>query len=235
MKDAAPAFEVQPLIPSEGGAERFEPGEKAEVSAQLRDIAREFHGRGWMLGTSGNLSVLLNRDPFRLAITASGLDKGRLLPEHILEIGPDGRPLESGDWKPSDESLLHVEIVLHRRAGAVMHSHSIWSTVLSNRYAGACGLAIEGYEMLKGLDGVKTHQHREWLPIIDNAQDMGELARVVSAVLDAHPEAHGFLLRRHGLYTWGKNASEAKRHVEILEFLLEAIGREGDGCDPSNS
>ena len=87
------------------------------------------------------------------------------------------------------------------------------------------GVAIEGYEMLKGLEGVSTHRHREWVPILENDQDVASLAREVRAALRAHPAAHGFLLRRHGLYTWGRSLKEARRHVEILEFLLEAQGR----------
>jgi methylthioribulose-1-phosphate dehydratase len=84
---------------------------------------------------------------------------------------------------------------------------------------------MEGYEMLKGLEGVSTHEHREWLPVIENSQDMIMLSGSVEETLKKHPDAHGFLLRRHGLYTWGKDLSEAKRHIEILEFLLEVTGR----------
>jgi methylthioribulose-1-phosphate dehydratase len=79
--------------------------------------------------------------------------------------------------------------------------------------------------MLKGLAGVHTHEHSEWLPIIENSQDMVELAETVAKTLDEHKQAHGFLLRRHGLYTWGDTLAEAKRHIEILEFLLETMGR----------
>ena len=79
--------------------------------------------------------------------------------------------------------------------------------------------------MLKGLDGISTHEHREWLPIIENSQDMAELAGTVGRALKGHPQCHGFLLRRHGLYTWGKDLRDAKRHIEILEFLLELLGR----------
>jgi methylthioribulose-1-phosphate dehydratase len=79
--------------------------------------------------------------------------------------------------------------------------------------------------MLKGLAGVETHEHREWLPIVDNTQDWTAAAPDLRAVLDAHPAAHGFLIRRHGLYTWGRDLDEAARHLEILEFLLEAVGR----------
>ncbi len=125
----------------------------------------------------------------------------------------------------SAEALLHVEVVRARGAGAVLHTHSIWSTLLSERHAAAGAVSIEGYEMLKGLEGVRTHEHREWLPIVENDQDMARLSGVVRGVLDQHPAAHGFLLRGHGLYTWGADLPQAVRHVEILEFLLEVVGR----------
>jgi methylthioribulose-1-phosphate dehydratase len=118
-----------------------------------------------------------------------------------------------------------VAIVRSRGAGAVLHTHSVWSTVLSGAHAARGGLALEGYEMLKGLDGVRTHEHREWLPILENSQDMVELSRVVSKTLNEHPAIHGFLLRGHGLYTWGASLQEAKRHIEILEFLMETVVR----------
>jgi methylthioribulose-1-phosphate dehydratase len=83
--------------------------------------------------------------------------------------------------------------------------------------------------MLKGLEGVRTHRHREWLPIIENSQDMGALARTTQETLAHLPETHGLLLRGHGLYTWGNDLAKAKRHVEILEFLLEVVGRRQNG------
>ena len=189
------------------------------------EISHSFHARGWVLGTSGNFSAVISREPLRLAVTASGLDKGELKPEQILEVGDDGRKIGDRPGKPSDETLVHLEVVRSRGAGAVLHTHSIWSTMLTDRFAEDRGLAIENYEMLKGLDGVRTHEHREWLPILENDQDMRALAQTVGSVLQSNPQAHGFLLRRHGLYTWGVDLQQAKRHVEILEFLLEVIGR----------
>jgi methylthioribulose-1-phosphate dehydratase len=79
--------------------------------------------------------------------------------------------------------------------------------------------------MVKGLDGVTTHEHREWIPIVDNDQDMTRLARRVRGVLGKSPAAHAFLIHRHGLYTWGRTLADAERHVEILEFLFETLGR----------
>jgi methylthioribulose-1-phosphate dehydratase len=194
---------------------------------QLQSVGSSFYARNWVLGTSGNFSVVTTRKPVRLLITASGAHKGTLTPRDFLTIDARARPVGRTSRKPSAEAQLHVEIVGRRGAGAVLHTHSVWSTILSDRHASAGGLAIEGFEMLKGLEGVATHAHREWVPILENDQDMTRLAGVVRETLDAHPAAHAFLLRRHGLYTWGRTLAEAERHVEILEFLLETIGRGG--------
>jgi len=193
-------------------------------AAELAEVGRAFYARGWVLGTSGNFSAVLSREPLRLAITSSSVDKGELATDHILQIDGEGNVLE-GSGRPSAETLLHLAVVRLREAGAVLHTHSVWSNILSDAYAADGGLIIEGYEMLKGLEGVATHEHREWLPIIENSQDMTALARSVEESLTQHSGAHAFLLRRHGLYTWGKDIAEAKRHVEILEFLLEVRGR----------
>lgn len=196
-----------------------------EIASSLAAISRSFYGRGWALGTSGNFSAVVTREPLRLAITPSGADKGELTAEQILEIGREGSETAGLKSKPSAEALLHINAVLERGAGAVLHTHSVWSAVLSNLHAPAGGLLIEGFEMLKGLEGVNSHEHREWLPIIENSQDMRALAESVSKILALHSDAHGFLLRGHGLYTWATDLATAKRHVEILEFLLETLGR----------
>lgn len=191
----------------------------------LAELSRNFYARGWVLGTSGNFSAVVNRSPLRLAITATGVDKGKLGPAQTVVVDAEGKPVEGGG-RPSVETELHLAVVRARRAGAVLHTHSVWSTALSDLYACAGGLMLEGYEMLKGLEGVRTHEHREWLPILENSQDVKSLARSVKATLAERPDAHGFMLRRHGLYTWGQDLAQAKRHLEILEFLLEVRGRQ---------
>jgi len=196
-----------------------------QIASTLTSIARGFHSRGWLVGTSGNLSAVVDREPLRLAVTPSGVDKGEFSPAQVLLTDEQSRVVSDHLAKPSDESPLHVRIVKEHGAGAVIHTHSIWNTILSDRHAGDGGLGIEGYEMLKGLQGVKTHQHREWLPIIENSQDMLALAESISDTLGKNKDAHGILLRGHGLYSWGRDLLQAKRHVEILEFLLEVLGR----------
>ena len=196
-----------------------------QIASSLATIARGFHIRGWLVGTSGNLSAVVDREPLRLAVRPSGVDKGELIPAQVLLIDEHARVVSDHPAKPSDESPLHVRIVKERGAGAVIHTHSIWNTILSDLQAADGGVAIEGYEMLKGLQNVSTHAHREWLPIIENSQDIFALADCIGDTLRKHKDAHGFLLRRHGLYSWGHDLPQAKRHVEILEFLLEVLGR----------
>ncbi len=196
----------------------------ADLAVLLADVGRQCYARGWALGTSGNFSAVVSRDPLRLAITPSGADKGLLTAGQIVQIDEHGHVVV-GSGAASAEASLHLTIARVRRAGAVLHTHSIWSTILSDAGAADGGLGIEGYEMLKGLEGVRTHEHREWLPILDNSQNWAAQTPLVEQTLERHADAHGFLLRGHGLYTWGRDLPEAKRQVEILEFLLEVTGR----------
>jgi methylthioribulose-1-phosphate dehydratase len=191
----------------------------------LVEIGRRLDARGWVLGTSGNFSVVTSRDPLRMAITPSAASKGALTRDQILEIDAQGAVVPDSTGKPSAECSLHLRVAEICNAGAVLHTHSVWGTILSDVHACRGGLAIEGYEMLKGLEGVHTHKHREWIPILENDQEMTRLADRTRAILHEHPGAHAFLLRRHGLYTWGEDLPQAVRHVEILEFLFESIGR----------
>jgi methylthioribulose-1-phosphate dehydratase len=199
------------------------PSARAAATA-LAGVGRRFHARGWVLGTSGNFSVVRSRRPVRLAITASAVHKGLLGPRDILEVDGRGRVCH-GRAAPSAETAVHLAIVAARHAGAVLHTHSVWSTILSERGRPRRGLAIHDLEMLKGLAGVTTHDHREWIPIVPNTQDMTALAHAIRAILADRPAAHAVLIAGHGLYTWGRTLSEAERHVEILEFLLELEGR----------
>jgi methylthioribulose-1-phosphate dehydratase len=191
---------------------------------QLEEVGRKFYERGWVLGTSGNFSAVVRPSPVQLLITASGMDKGRLTDDQFVLIDEHGDVI-AGSGKPSDETKLHLCLVLERAAKSVLHTHSVWGTILPEAFASEGGIRMTGWEMLKGLSGVRTHEHEEWLPILENSQEMGALARTLEDVLRMQPGIHGFLLRGHGLYTWGQSLTEAKRHIEIFEFLLEVLGR----------
>jgi methylthioribulose-1-phosphate dehydratase len=198
-----------------------------KLTKNLAEAGKNFYSRGWVLGTSGNFSGVISREPLRLAITSRGSDKGKLTLAQFLEIDSAGNVVgENAGQQPSTETLLHLAIVRSRNgADTVLHTHSVCSTVLSDMHALQGSIVLEGYEMLKGLEGVRTHQHKEYLPILENSQDMVELARKVFVTLRKHADIRGFLLRGHGFYTWGASLEEAQRNVEILEFLMEVLVR----------
>lgn len=196
-----------------------------ELSEKLSEVGFDFHRRGWVLGTSGNFSALISRQPLRAAMTASGNEKGALDETHFLEIDDNAEVLQ-GFGKPSAEALLHLTIYrLKPRARAILHTHSVSGTILSDIYFESGAIEIEGYEMLKGLSGVETHEHLESVPIVENSQDYFALAHVVENTIVGNRNIHAVYLRRHGLYTWGESIAEAKRHIEVFEFLFEVLGR----------
>lgn len=196
------------------------------TGAELADAGREFYRRGWVLGTSGNFSALVSRDPLRFSITSSGLEKGGLGEDSFLEVDAEGTAV-AGARRPSAETSLHASIYrLRPNAGSVLHTHSVWGTILSDMFFDQGAIEIQGYEMLKGLAGIETHDHRERVPIIENSQDYIQLSGRIESALSMDEKIHGVYLHRHGLYTWGETVAEARRHVEIFEFLFEVVGRQ---------
>ncbi|MCG3197470.1 MAG: Methylthioribulose-1-phosphate dehydratase [bacterium] len=186
---------------------------------------RELNAQGWCQGTGGNFSVVLRREPLRLLITQSGKNKRHLDLPDLMMVGPGGKPVEGQTGKPSAEALLHYAIVRLTGAGSVLHTHSVWNTLLGERFEERGGFTISGYEMLKGLEGVSTHEAKVFVPILPNSQDMNYLSIKLEDLLTAQPGLHGVLIAGHGLYTWGDSVAQAQRHVEILEFLFELVGR----------
>jgi methylthioribulose-1-phosphate dehydratase len=197
------------------------------ASAALIRIGREFHRRGWSLATSSNYSAVLGREPLRLLLTGSGFDKGRLRPENFVEVDERGMAVAEDAPKPSAETLLHVVLARVAGAGAVLHTHSVWGTLLSEACVAQGKLQLKGYEMLKALPGVKTHECTVALDVFPNTQDIADLAARVEARLKdpLNPLRHGFLIAGHGLYTWGRDLAQARIHIEALEFLFEVVGR----------
>ena len=198
-----------------------------ELIDQIRECGRLFHSRGWSVGTSSNYSAVLSNDPVELIVTASGKDKGRLEQKDFVHTGPDGGPIEPGQPKSSAETMLHVVLAEQNDVGCILHTHSVWGTLLSDYFFERGGFEISGFEMLKGLEGIPTHDHSHWIPIFENTQDIPVLADQVRERIGEplEPMTHGFLIRKHGLYTWGKDVFAARRHIEIYEFLFECVAR----------
>ena len=190
---------------------------------QLADIARWAYRKGWAPATSTNYSMRLpaHAAPAFCAITSSGVDKETFEPDQVLAVDQFGVPVNGCTLQPSAEALLHIMLYHATGAGAVLHTHSLAAALLS-RSAGACdGLKFSGWELLKGLDGIETHDCEVVLPVFPNSQDIPALAAHIETRLPRTQPCYGFLLAGHELYVWGKDIATAKRHLEVFEFLLQ--------------
>lgn len=188
------------------------------LAAEIVAAARAFWARGWAPATSGNFSARL--DEGTILVTASGLDKGELTADGLLTLDLEGAPVGPAAGRPSAETALHLG--LYRRfpaTGAVLHVHSPAAITLS-MVAGA-SVRLTGWELLKALRGVTTHEHVETVPVVDNDQDTERLAARADERLAELPGCHAYLIAGHGLYTWGQSVAEARRHVEALEALFD--------------
>lgn len=194
----------------------------SRLCSELIAAGQFFHSRGWVPATSSNFSARLDAET--LLITSSGQHKGRLeAGAGFLRVDLQGVSLDAGK-RPSAETGLHM--LMYRRdpaMGCVLHTHSVNATVLSMRMQ---QVALEGYEVQKAFPGVETHEGSLLIPVFPNSQDIPALAREVDAWLEANPQTVGYLIRGHGLYTWGATVADALRHVEALEFLFECYYRQ---------
>ncbi len=192
----------------------------AEIGRALAAEAARLASLGWMRGTSGNLSAVVSRDPLRLAVTASGLDKGMLCADDITVVDSAGGRVPgypgSPHVAPSAEAALHARAVALTGAGAVVHVHTIAAVVAGRHWP--AGVELADLEMLKGI-GLPPAGETILLPVIANSQDMNELGSRLER--DWNPRVPGVLVADHGLYAWGASLMKARHHTEIIEWILE--------------
>lgn len=191
--------------------------QRQQLTQQLVNAGQFLYRQGWSPATSSNYSVRLSAT--QALLTVSGRHKGELTPDDVLAVDWQGQSLELGK-QPSAETLLHTQLYQWQAGiGAVLHTHSVDACVISRLQQGA-ELRLQGYELQKAFTGQTTHETTLLVPIFDNDQNIPRLAAQVQVWLDAHPDCVGYLIRGHGLYTWGAQMQDALRHIEAFEALF---------------
>ncbi|MEW9670666.1 methylthioribulose 1-phosphate dehydratase [Ammoniphilus sp. 3BR4] len=192
---------------------------RQETICSLNEVKQYFADRRWFPGTSGNLSIKVEDSPVVFAVTASGKDKTKMTPQDYLFVNLDAEPVEQTNLKPSAETLVHSVIYRNiSEAGAVFHVHTVPNNVVSELYGDQGYFEIGNQELIKGLN-IWEEGAVIQIPIVENYADIPRLAKEIEKVLN--PQIPGVLIRNHGIYAWGRNAFEAKRHIEAFEFLFE--------------
>lgn len=187
-----------------------------QAAEQLVIAGRFFDQKGWVPATSGNFSSRLSDQT--LAVTVSGKHKGCLREQDIMLCDSSGISLDG--QTPSAETSLHAGIYqYYPNIQAVMHTHSINSTLLSFFFNNP--LKIEGYELLKAFEGIATHEATLYVPIFPNSQDMSAILEAMQGYFASQLQCSAFVLAGHGLYTFASSIEKAVYQVEALEFLFE--------------
>jgi methylthioribulose-1-phosphate dehydratase len=191
---------------------------------QFAEVIRFLAFKGYSPGTGGNFSLVLSRDPLRLVMSPSGIDKGQISPEQLIVVDQYGKVIQ-GTGKASAETAIHITIASKYGANCILHTHSVWNTLLSMQTTPYESVNLTGFEMLKAL-GEQTHQTTVKIPVFPNTQDIECFAGMLDDEFEQYKSMKGFLMAGHGLYTWGDTLYCAKRHVEALEFLFEVVGNQ---------
>ncbi|MDX1457126.1 MAG: methylthioribulose 1-phosphate dehydratase [Marinobacter sp.] len=202
------------INPSQFDINRF-----AQAAQSIVEAGRFLYGQGWSPATSSNYSARIDEN--HIAITVSGRHKGQLKLDDVMVVDTDGNPVQS-QCRSSAETLLHTVVYQQLpEIGAVLHTHSVKATVLSRLLPEGHSLELTGYELQKAFPGYDTHESTLSVPVFDNTQDIAQLSTETRRWLAENPQQPGYLIRGHGLYTWGRTMADCLRHVEAFEFLFE--------------
>ncbi|MDH5327967.1 MAG: methylthioribulose 1-phosphate dehydratase [Gammaproteobacteria bacterium] len=188
-----------------------------QKAQELVVAGKRMHTQGWVPATSGNFSARV--DASTLAITVSGHHKGELNTDAIMAVDYEGNGINT-EKRSSAETLLHTQLYKHfPDVGAVLHTHSVNSTLLSR--ISTHDLILEDYELLKAFEGIDTHESRLTIPVFPNDQNIERLSQQVAVRLQQNEHLHGYLIAGHGLYAWGSTVLDTVRHLEAFEFLFQ--------------
>ena len=196
--------------------------EEASPRALIVELCKQFYAQGWVSGTGGGVSI---RQRGRVYIAPSGVQKERIRESDIYVLDEAGNVLERPETPsltPSACSPLFFNAYRLRGAGAVIHSHAMHA-MLATLAAGDVFECTE-LEMIKGISG-HGYYDKLRVPIIENTAHERDLADSMAEAMQAHPRTHAVLVRRHGVYIWGKDWVEAKTHAECYHYLFEAVVR----------
>lgn len=181
--------------------------ELATERAEVVEFARRMSREGLVSGTSGNVS---RRSGERIAITPRNRSYATMSPDDVALVDLEGRPV-GGRWPASTETQMHLGVYRAFAAGAVVHTHSPFATVIGTV---AEELPAIHYQIVILGGPIRVAPYHVF--------GSDELAR---AVAEAGAGRSGVILGNHGAITWGANLAEAFHRSVKLEWLAALYWR----------
>lgn len=196
-----------------------------EEMKKLASLVRVMNTQGHNPATSGNYSLRSKTSPEIALVSESGIDKSKFTEDNFLPLYHGSREMLEAyaktGRKSSDETDIHLSIYQITKANCVLHSHMLDALLFADLFPGKQFATIKDLELLKGFKGITTHELEINIPVFDNTQDIRELAETVKPSILSQPNSYGLLLRGHGIYVWGESVEEAKRHLEVFEYIFK--------------
>jgi methylthioribulose-1-phosphate dehydratase len=190
-----------------------------DVGALICELARTFYDLGWVSGTGGGICI---REGDHVVMAPSAVQKERMRADQMFTIALDGsivsRPADP-NLRPSECSSLFLKAINLRGAGAVIHNHSIHAVMATMLFESE--FVVSHLEMIKGIEGM-AFGDRLVVPIIENTARECDLADSLEEAILAYPNTHAVLVRRHGVYVWGRDWVSAKTQAECYDYLFRA-------------
>ncbi|GAB7341600.1 hypothetical protein MBLNU457_7805t1 [Dothideomycetes sp. NU457] len=194
-------------------------------------LCQKFYTHGWVTGTGGGTSI---RHDSHLYIAPSGVQKELMQPTDmfVMDFASKTYLRRPSNLKPSACTPLFYAAFSLRNAGCCIHTHSI-SAVLVTLLCEASGdkdvFEIEQIEQIKGVPrgygeerkGNLGYFDRLRIPIIENTAHEEDLKDTLEAAIEAWPDTYAVLVRRHGIYVWGKDVAQAKTLCESLDYIFQ--------------
>mmetsp|Transcript_28725 Transcript_28725/g.73056 ORF Transcript_28725/g.73056 Transcript_28725/m.73056 type:complete len:502 (-) Transcript_28725:369-1874(-) len=203
------------------------PPEVEEAKSLICDLCLNLYNQGAVSGTGGGISI--KPHPDFIVMAPSGVQKERMQPDDMFVLDAKGEVVHTPAAKPpparppklSECSPLFMSAYELRNAGAVIHSHSMWCVLATLLEPDASEFKITHVEMIKGLEG---HGFYDTLtvPIIENTARECELTDRLRQAIADYPRTNAVLVRRHGVYVWGKDWIHAKTQAECYDYLFQA-------------
>jgi methylthioribulose-1-phosphate dehydratase len=215
---------------SGNGSKTALPANDRELRERVCELCRLLYSFGWASGTGGGMSI---REGDFIYMAPSGVQKERLTPEDIFVLDRQGNTLAASPngLKLSACAPLFLHAYTQRNAGAVLHSHSINAFMATCLYEDV--FRVTDMEMIKGIDGMGAFDLLE-VPIIHNTAHECDLADTMGDAIRRFPKSNAVLVKRHGVYIWGKDWIQAKTQAESYDFLFQAAVRMKQmGLDPT--
>lgn len=180
---------------------------KMDLIKDIIEIGHRLRDRNYSPGYSGNISVRLGDN---VLITSSGSSNGYLTENDFVEIGFDGKPINS-EKKPSSEKLLHIEFYKKRPdIHAVIHVHP----------AGLSAFASSGNDLIAPIMAENVF-YFGGIPLAKYG--LPSSTELVENTSKYFYDYDAVLMANHGFIIGSKSLEDAYQKLEIAEEYAKTV------------